>query len=157
MRRTKIQKTHFILILSLFIIFTNSCKKTGDVSVKKPDLLIEKSKLSKVLTEAYIIESVIYFKAQKGVDYTLYTTVYYNALFKKYGITKKQYNESLKYYIETDKDVSELFLYAINKLMSMQDAPVITSAQNSSENEDNNSGANMPGSPFRKATSDTLQ
>jgi hypothetical protein len=155
MKRTKIQKILFLLLIPTFIMFSISCRKNGDVSVKKPAQLIEKSKLSKVLTEAYIIESVIYFKAQKGVDYTLYTTVYYNALFKKYGITKKQYNESLKYYIETDKNVSELFLYAINKLMALQDAPIISSSQNS--NGDNNSNSNMPGSPFRKTTSDTLQ
>ena len=144
MKQINFQKLLVVIILLTIVGFI-SCKKNKNISIKKPEQLIEKSKLSKVITEAYIIESVIYFKAQRGGDYTLYTTVYYNALFKKYGISKRQFNESLKYYIETDKDVSELFLYAINKLMSLQYTPNI---EKNTNNGENNMRKNIPGSPF---------
>lgn len=85
--------------------------------------------LTEVLIGAYIIESSLYYKNQKGINLPLYTTVYYNALFDKYKITKKQFCESLTYYLETDKDVSKLFLNVINKLMTMQNGPVTTPQQ----------------------------
>lgn len=127
-----VQKVLIILILQIVILAFSSCHKNASTNTIKPKSLIEKSKISEILTDVFMVESVLYFKLQKGIDMNLYTTVYYNALFKKYGINKKQLLESLKYYIETDNEVTELFLTSINKLMTMQKTAVLPTNSNRS-------------------------
>lgn len=110
-----------IVFLSAMVAFMGfSCGTKNGVMVEKPEVLIPKNDLVKLLTEAYIVEAVVYFKAQKGIDVGLYTTAYYNALFKKHGVTKNQFSASLKYYIETEPNASSIFLEVVNRLMAKQ-------------------------------------
>lgn len=113
-----------LLVIILLIVITGSCGNKNQNAVKKPANLVQKSTITEVLIGAYIIESSLYFKNQKGINLKLYSTVYYNALFDKHKITKKQFCESLTYYLETDNDVSTMFLNVVNKLMTMQNGPV---------------------------------
>ena len=113
-----------LLVLTMLAFTMGSCGHKNENVVDKPANLIQKSKLTEVLIGAYIIESSLYYKNQKGIDLKLYSTVYYNALFDKHKITKKQFCESLTYYLETDKDISKLFLNVINKLMTLQNGPL---------------------------------
>ena len=118
--KTKSMIRFVIPMLLFLVLITTNCSKKTKATVVKPTNLIEKSELSKILFDVYIIEAVIYFNGQKGLDFTLHTTAYYNNLFKKHKITKKQFFESMTYYLETDEDASSLFLDVINQLMSMQ-------------------------------------
>jgi hypothetical protein len=122
MRFSNLFKTLLAVILLAFT--TGSCGHKKENVVEKPANLIQKSTLTEVLIGTYIIESSLYYKSQKGIDLKLYSTVYYNALFDKHKITKKQFCESLTYYLETDKEVNKLFLNVINKLMTMQNGPL---------------------------------
>jgi len=122
MRISNLLKTRLVIIL--LIIITGSCGNKNHNAIKKPTILVQKSTITEVLIGAYIIESSLYYKNQKGINLGLYSTVYYNALFDKHKITKKQFCESLTYYIETDNDVSTMFLNVINKLMTMQNGPI---------------------------------
>lgn len=120
---------HLSILLALAVMIS-SCGKSNQRITKKPDNLIKKETLSNILLDVYIIESAIYYKTQKGADVVLYTTAYYNALFKKHNITKKQFMQSMSYYIETDNKASNLFLNVINKLMAMQTGPSKNDLQN---------------------------
>jgi hypothetical protein len=122
MRISNLLKT--LLVIIILIVITGSCGNKNQNTVKKPSNLVQKSTITEVLIGAYIIESSLYYKNQKGINLGLYSTVYYNALFDKHKITKKQFCESLTYYIETDNDVSAMFLNVINKLMTLQNGPV---------------------------------
>jgi len=122
------------LLLAL-VVMISSCGKNHQKNTKKPDNLIKKELLSDILLDVYIIESAIYYKTQKGADVVLYTTAYYNALFKKHNITKKQFSQSMSYYIETDNNASNIFLNVINKLMSMQTGPSKNNPQNLPEKQ----------------------
>lgn len=113
----------FSFLLFVFLLM-HSCSKTEKSVVIKPSELIEKPKLTKILFDVYVVESVIYFKGQKGIDVGLYTSVYYHNLFAKHGVTRKQFYESLSYYLETDDDASKMFLDVINELMSLQKTTV---------------------------------
>lgn len=113
----------FLFLLSGFF-FLFSCSKADKTVVVKPSKLIEKPKLTKILFDVYVVESVIYFKGQKGIDVGLYTTTYYRNLFAKHGVTRKQFYESLSYYLETDDNASKMFLDVINELMSLQKTTV---------------------------------
>lgn len=118
--KTKSIIRFFIPMLLFLVLFTTNCSKKTKATVVKPTNLIEKSELSKILFDVYIIEAVIYFNGQKGLDFSLYTTAYYKNLFEKYKISKKQFIESLGYYLETDENASSMFLDVVNQLMSMQ-------------------------------------
>lgn len=109
-----------LLILLMLGLMTISCGNNKTPAVEKPEGLIKKSDLIELLTKAYIIEAVVYYKSQKGIDVGLYTTAYYNALFRKYGVTRNQFKSSLKYYIETEQNATGIFLEVVNRLMSMQ-------------------------------------
>lgn len=107
----------FILLAAIFL-FPRCGKKIS--SSNKPENLIQRDTLSSIMLDVYIAESALYLKSQRGIDLGLYTTVYYNSLFKKHSVTRKQFMESLTYYLETDKNASSLFLDVINHLVSMQ-------------------------------------
>lgn len=109
-------------LLSLFfagIFLSQSCDKKL-APPDKPANLIQRDTLSSIMLDVYIAESAIYLKSQRGIDLGLYTTVYYNSLFKKHSVTKRQFTESICYYLETDNNASSLFLNVINRLVSMQ-------------------------------------
>ena len=137
MRNLNLLKTIFVIGLLAFAAI--SCGRKNQITLQKPANLIDKSTLSELLIGAYIIESAVYYKSQKGINIGLYTTAYYNALFNKYKVTKKQFYESMNYYIGTDNDISKLFLNVINKLMTMQNTPV---NQQQSTGENASSGKN---------------
>jgi hypothetical protein len=107
-----------IIILAGTILFP-SCNKSAP-SRKKPDNLIQRDSIPSIMLDVYIAESALYIKSQRGIDLGLYTTVYYNSLFKKHSVTRKQFMESLSFYLETDNNASSLFLDVINHLVSLQ-------------------------------------
>ena len=133
MKNSNLLKVFFIIGLLAFVAV--GCGRKNQITLQKPTNLIDKSTLSELLIGSYIIESAVYYKSQKGINIGLYTTAYYNALFDKHKVTKKQFYESMNYYIGTDKDISKLFLNVINKLMTMQNTPV---------NQQQSTGENAP-------------
>lgn len=123
-----------LVFIVLILLLGAGCGKKNQILKPKPADLIKKSTLSEVLFGVYTIESALYYKSQKGINLSLYTTAYYNALFDKHKITKKQFTESLSYYIENDSEVSTIYQNVINKLMTMQTSP---SAKTNKENQSN--------------------
>lgn len=107
----------FILLAGTFLL--PSCDKSAP-SQKRPDNLIQRDSIPSIMLDVYIAESALYIKSQRGVDLGLYSTVYFNSIFKKHSVTRKQFTESLSYYLETDNNASSLFLDVINHLVSMQ-------------------------------------
>ncbi len=106
----------YLLLSFLFSILFFACNSPKK-EIVKPEKLIERTKLTKIIAEAYIIEAVVYFKAQTGIDYGLQTTVYYYNLFKKYGVNRTQFIESLTFYLEYDENVLKIYQDVISILV----------------------------------------
>ena len=148
-----------ILLIStiLGIVAFSSCDGSkNSPKTQKPDNLISKEKITDIMLDVYIVESVIYLKSQRGIDIGLYATVYYNSTFKKHNVTRKQFTSSLAYYLETDNNASSLFLDVINRLVAMQKPGVSSSTtqqaeQKSEANEQTTPNNNeMPNNPLIK-------
>lgn len=101
-----------LLILTLF----SGCRKT--VQTERPADLIPYEKMVDVTTEAYIIESMIYFLPPDSDKVGLSRSMYYH-MFDENNISKEQYVSSINYYL-AEKKSAEKFLRAVQDEISVK-------------------------------------
>ena len=80
------------LVLALLVACSNKEKEA------KPELLLSEQQMIDVLTDAYLIESVLNHKKSVGEDVTPLQKAYYDQLFEHYGITDTIFEMNMNYY-----------------------------------------------------------
>lgn len=98
------------------LIFVSSCNKT--IQTEKPSDLIPYKQMIDITTQAYIIESMIYFLPPDSNKATISRSMYYN-MFEENKISKDQYVSSINYYL-AEKKSAEKFLRAVQDKISIQ-------------------------------------
>lgn len=73
----------------------------------KPDNLIPFDNMVKVISDSYVIESMIYYISPDS-DKVSITRSLYSDLFNRYNITKEQYTSSIKYYLAEKSSADKL-------------------------------------------------
>jgi Domain of unknown function (DUF4296) len=116
-------KFHKILII-LVIVF--GCKPKND---DKPNNLIPKAKMAKLLADIHILEGKVNKLGVVNTDTTSFIFRKYEAeLFKKHEIDTTEYFESYKYYLINPDDFTDVYKQAVeiikekNKVDSLQNA-----------------------------------
>lgn len=93
-----------------------SCNKT--IQTEKPSDLIPYNQMIDITTQAYIIESMLYFLPPDSDKVTISRSMYYN-MFEENKISKEQYVSSINYYL-AEKKSAEKFLRAVQDKISIQ-------------------------------------
>lgn len=107
----------FIYIMMIFILLSvSSCNKT--IQTEKPSDLIPYNQMIDITTQAYVIESMLYFLPPDSDKVTISRSMYYN-MFEENKISKEQYVSSINYYL-AEKKSAEKFLRAVQDKISIQ-------------------------------------
>jgi len=99
-------------LLLVTILLCCSCKSKKQV-LDKPDDLINRSTLTEIIAESYVIESTIHL-APDSLNKRDLAQQYYKELFDRYHITRQQFESSINYYI-ADETTAERLLTDASK------------------------------------------
>jgi hypothetical protein len=87
----------FLLLSLSFCIF--SCGDSKSIDEKnKPENLISVEKMIDIIVDVQLVEASLIKKRGKNEDTDFYSNNFYENIFKKFNITKDQYDLSLEYY-----------------------------------------------------------
>lgn len=87
----------FLLLSLSFCIF--SCGDSKSIDEKnKPENLISVEKMIDIIVDVQLVEASLIKKRGKNEDTDFYSKYFYENIFKKFNITKDQYDLSLEYY-----------------------------------------------------------
>jgi len=105
-------KNLLIVLLSLIVVGCNSTEE-------RPELVISKEEMINVMTDVQIAESFIKLKFTLRNDSVQLTDSIYNAIFKKYNLTKESYDSSFSYYVSKPEVLQEIYEAAIINLSAL--------------------------------------
>ena len=108
-------KKYFLLFLA-FLLFGCTDKKEKNVITN----IISKQDMIQILVDVELTESAISLEQLRNKNIDIYSNYYYKEVFKKYHITKQQFEESLKYYSKSNDDLNEMYVQVINILSRKQ-------------------------------------
>lgn len=92
----KLSKIFFFICLSFCIFSCGGSKSIDEKS--KPENLISVEKMIDIIVDVQLVESSLVKKRGKNEDTDFYSKYFYENIFKKFNITKNQYDLSLEYY-----------------------------------------------------------
>jgi len=82
--------------------------------------MIPKQEMIQILVDVELAESAIVIEQSRNKNIDIFSTYYYDSVFKKYKISRKQFEENLKYYAKKDDDFNEMYIQVINILSRKQ-------------------------------------
>ena len=102
---------HLLSILTL-IVFTACSEKLPD---EVPPNLIDEEQMTTILTDVHLIEG-----ARTGFtilgDTTANIRDYYEAMYEKHGVTRKQFDDSFAYYTKHPEQMDRMYEKVIENL-----------------------------------------
>lgn len=104
-------KCLFFLLLILLLI---SCRQNERVVPVSP-LVLGKEKMIAVLVDIHIAESAVKLKADSG-----HVEKSFHKILSKHSVTKEQYEESLKFYVDNPEILNEIYENVLNEISRMQ-------------------------------------
>ncbi len=113
-------KTCSIVVLcTLCIVLVFSCGQK-DKSIPIPASILPKGKMARVLTHFHLEEAEVNLHSLP--DTTKKERINFQKIFMKDTITKKQYEESMAFYIDHPELLNKVYEEVVNELSKMQDA-----------------------------------
>jgi NRPS condensation-like uncharacterized protein len=106
-----------LLILIPMLILLGGCyPKHEEKDSEPPDDLIEVEKMANIIAEVEIAESALRQKQNYGHEIRSVKEEYYTAIFKKYEVTKDQFDRSLAYYKKDLETIDAIYEQVITRL-----------------------------------------
>jgi len=99
-------KKSLLFLLLILICFIPACNKKQ--LQKKPDNLIHITKMTDIVSDILLIESMINLAPADSNKIEMMNR-YYNDIFTHYNITKEQFQKSIDYYMSNENDVEKIF------------------------------------------------
>lgn len=91
-------------------------------SSKQPDSIISRDKMIDILVDFHKTDATLMFAVNRGVIKANKTKEYYVGLFKKYNITKEEFDRSYKYYCQNMTDFEKMYNKVIVRLTKEKDS-----------------------------------
>lgn len=116
------QANNFLFLLGVLVLFLlTACKTDRSIDTDPlPPNLIASDSLVKILVDVHLIEASLKTKHTKKPDNERFTNIYYDQLFKKYGITREQLNQSLDYYQRHAETFDKIYEQVITELSKLE-------------------------------------
>lgn len=99
----------WILLIPIMLLAAGCHKKQVQ---KKPDNLISRNNMVKIIAECYIIESIVSYNPEDTIKRLDRTRAYYKDLFNRYNITREQFHSSVQYYMGDEDQASKILTEA---------------------------------------------
>lgn len=117
--KTKLLKSLFLLFFLLSTIFFSCTNKSK--SAKKTDFKsLTKSEMVKILVDIHIAEAAAGYRDLKGYDRGVYSCYYYNSVFKKYNLSKDEFQKNIDYYAINTSELDLIYKDVITELSKKQ-------------------------------------
>jgi hypothetical protein len=112
---------YFLCFIALLVLF--ACKNRESLSVtdlQKPDSLISRTQMIRILTDVHLTEAALVYMKTKGETSKNLTDDYYNAVFSKYKISRKNFESNFDYYKRDQEDLIKMYDEVINNLEKLK-------------------------------------
>jgi hypothetical protein len=106
------------LILCLF-----SCGKSGTGTKKQEmprDSLITEAKMILLLADMHTVEALLLIKRNKGEEPQKVAGVYFERLFRKYGVSRERFNMNMAFYREDPEKFCKMYEYVLQVITDRQ-------------------------------------
>jgi hypothetical protein len=108
---------YFLFVVVTLLLF--ACKNnqsSAAADIQKPDSLIQRSQMVRILTDVHLTEAALGFYKTKGEATKNLTSDYYNAVFSKYRISRKNFESNFKYYESNPDELIKIYEQVISNL-----------------------------------------
>ncbi len=102
------------IILFFYLTAMLSCKEKKDMTI--PENIIAKDKMTAVLLDVHILEASMGLNMIRTNDTIKSDTNLFYTVFENHQITKKQYDESMDFYMKNPKLLDEVYDSVLVKL-----------------------------------------
>jgi hypothetical protein len=106
------------------MILLISCNPGGPVSsdqdAPRPDTLIERDTMIRIMTDMHLTEAAVTFLRNKGQRETGQTDKYFVALFSKYRISKELFESNFDYYKADQEEFIRMYEEVIKNLEGIE-------------------------------------
>ena len=107
---------YLFLVFILFLCFSACKVENKEKQDQVPEYIISAEQMDKVLVDIHIAEAALKYKRGKGEKFKLYSNQYFDYVFKKHNISKKQFDESLEYYYKHEKQLDNIYKNVLKEL-----------------------------------------
>jgi len=111
------------LFFTIFLLTLLSCRHKPtlpDSSVQKPDTLIPREKMIRIITDVHLAEASIAYLKNKGSRDKYLNEDYLNAVFTKYKISGKTFTSNFNYYKQDQADLLKMYEKVVKNLEEMK-------------------------------------
>ena len=105
------------MFVMLILSVNFSCNKKH---TKKPDDIIDKQNMIAIMVDMNVFEAAMRVNHPQTTQDSLNVKQYYNEIFRKFKITKPQFEKSLEYYSKQPDKFGEIYDEVITRLSRMQ-------------------------------------
>jgi hypothetical protein len=109
----------FCLFLLLFMLGCSKGNKQALKTVARPDSLISEPKMIRMLAEIHLTEAALVYLRNHGKEDKNLTTEYYNVLFSRFKVSKRNFTRNLEYYQQDQEAFMRMYDEVIKKLETM--------------------------------------
>ena len=95
------------ILTAIALVCCTSCKSKKQV-LDKPEGLINRSTMVKIIADSYIIESTVHLNSDPTINKGELAKIYYKELFQRYNITREQFVSSINYYVSEESSAEKL-------------------------------------------------
>jgi hypothetical protein len=111
---------NFLWVFIILVLFACKNRQPASVTeVQKPDSLISRSQMVRILTDVHLTEAALaYIRTKEKSDKDL-SGDYYNAVFSKYKISRKNFESNFDYYKRDQDGLIKMYEDVILNLENM--------------------------------------
>ena len=108
---------YFPWLFIILVLFACKSKQSpSGTEVQKPDSLISRKQMVRILTDVHLTEAAVSFLKTKGDASASLTADYYTAVFSRYKISRKNFESNFDYYKRDQEDFIKIYDEVINNL-----------------------------------------
>lgn len=111
------------LFSAFFLLLFLGCshqKPIPEEKVRRPDTLIPREQMIRVITDIHLAEAAIASLKNKGLQTQYLTEDYFNAVFGKYKISKETYTSNFNFYKNDQEDFLKMYEKVVRNLEEMK-------------------------------------
>lgn len=110
----------FLILIFAINFISISCKPKVILKYGKPDIFLSEKQLTSILVDAQLVEGALSLEKDRGENFKLLKTSYYNLIFQEHGITDKVFEENMLYYNQTPEILEKVYEEVIAELVKKQ-------------------------------------
>ena len=101
----------------ILVLFACSGQQpTSGTDLQKPDSLISRNQMVRIITDVHLTEAALAYIKNKGEAKTDIAKDYYDAVFSKYKISRKNFESNFDYYKRDQEELIKIYEAVIRNL-----------------------------------------